>query len=386
MNQLDKKLYDIAKNITNQHLKFLRVQREQQKLFKRVNANGKIYGRSFKFNSNVYKNCIKENITITEIIEKKGDDKKYLYALNKIFFNCFKCKEKSCPYCFFNIKSNINISLNLKLLFSKLNNNWKIFKLENNFAPTKKLLILLSQSKKFLSKLYSTKYFSIDPNLMDNSNIIYHQFLDDQKSLISNTSLNQSLISNTSLNQSLISNTSLNQSLISNTSLNQSFISNISLNQSLISNTSLNQSLISNTSLNQSSISNISLNQSSISNTSLNQSLISNTSLNQSIISNTSLNQSFISNTSLNQSFIPNTSLNQSLIPNTSLNQSLTEIIKLKIEKPSYILRPNKYNLIKIRKDIILYREINYINIIMLIFIYIFFMMISKLCIRKRYI
>ena len=184
---MDQKLFDLAKKIMIEHLRCLRDRRNNEKLFKRVNDQGKVYGRSFKFKSQVYKSCIQQNISFIEIIEKKGDDKKYMYALNKIFFSCVQCKEKSCPYCYFHIQPQLTTRANLKLLFHQLNHQWKLFKFENNFAPTKKILMMLSQSKEFVSLLHSNPSVSSDMNLKDdldweNSYRVNHLlFLDSTK-------------------------------------------------------------------------------------------------------------------------------------------------------------------------------------------------------------
>jgi len=158
---MDQRLLDLAKQMTHQHLRYLRDRRNKKKLFKRVNDQGKVYGRSFQEKSRVYQHCIQHEIYFIEWVDKKGDDKKYMNALHKIFFPCDdRCKEKSCPYCVFQVEPTVDVSTNLQLLFHPLSTlkhpHWKRLKLENNFAPTKKILMMLSQSKEFMAQLYST--------------------------------------------------------------------------------------------------------------------------------------------------------------------------------------------------------------------------------------
>ena len=91
------------------------------------------------------------DIKIKEVYEKTGDDNKYYCALKYLFnINCNSCMHKGCPYCVLKIVQS-NFINDLKLIINK--KYWDKFKNENNFGPTKKLILILQNDSCFMNLL-----------------------------------------------------------------------------------------------------------------------------------------------------------------------------------------------------------------------------------------
>ena len=244
-----KQLHDIAIDIINHHCKLLKLDREKKRKFKYIDNNNKLYGQPFGYDLAKKRSSdqIKELKELEELEEledttkkynttdnrkiielkseqKTGDDNKYYTAIKYIFnLSCNNCQHTACPYCILNINIH-DKNLKFQSIFEMSEQKWNKFANENNFAPTKKVIKLISNDIVQYIYKYNQKQFVLQ---ILNSNTPESN-TPESNTPESNTSESNTPESNTSESNTSESNTSESNTPKSNTSESNTSESNTS--------------------------------------------------------------------------------------------------------------------------------------------------------------
>lgn len=160
MRRLEQK----ANQIIDHHADELLRERLAERRYKRLDENGRLFGRSIKHGTGTYDFYVKNRVPFRLLTpEEKIYPCHSIYraATSKIMHPCrTRCRKQSCPYCRFDFDDVGDMKnkkhhdlLRLSLLLSQPPTTWEKFSREKNFAPTKKTIGLLQSNRDFMSLL-----------------------------------------------------------------------------------------------------------------------------------------------------------------------------------------------------------------------------------------
>lgn len=143
------RLHRIGQALVDAHIHRLDEKRREDVLFKRVDIDGRTFGRPFRQGSAVHARCqrLRHPIRLLEADEKRGNNAVYSKALRSLTSPCADgCGRRYCAYCRLTGTGHQLPETPIPRLAYVLSlplSQWGTFREENNFAPTKMVIRLL---------------------------------------------------------------------------------------------------------------------------------------------------------------------------------------------------------------------------------------------------
>lgn len=153
------RLHRIGQALVDAHVHRLDEKRREDVLFKRVNIDGNTFGRAFRQGSGVHVRCQRMRYPFRLLVaeEKRGNNAVYYKALRSLTAPCNdECGRRYCAYCRLTASGHRLPDASvprLAYVISRPLSQWGTFREENNFAPTKMVIRLLHQDRRFLRAL-----------------------------------------------------------------------------------------------------------------------------------------------------------------------------------------------------------------------------------------